>query len=268
MTTTLVPLVVALPLLGAAALAALGHFVAPRAANVGAIAVAIAVATIAVLLIFRSADRTIHYWFGGWHPRGGIAIGISFSVEPLGAALAALIAVLAAAALVQTLEYFEDNVPQHFHVLMLVFLGSMVGFALSSDLFNLFVFFELMSTAAFALTGYRIERRSVLQGAINFAVVNSIGSFFLLFGIGLVYGRTGALNLAQIGQVLSRHDADGLVVIAFVFVLVGLLTKASIRFRLDCANAITAPRSAVATPKPISVARTVPPSSAPEKPFQ
>jgi multicomponent Na+:H+ antiporter subunit D len=225
-TTTLVPLVVALPLLGAAALAALGHFVAPRAANVGAIAVAIAVATIAVLLIFRSADRTIHYWFGGWHPRGGIAIGISFSVEPLGAALAALIAVLAAAALVQTLEYFEDNVPQHFHVLMLVFLGSMVGFALSSDLFNLFVFFELMSTAAFALTGYRIERRSVLQGAINFAVVNSIGSFFLLFGIGLVYGRTGALNLAQIGQVLSRHDADGLVVIAFVFVLVGLLTKA------------------------------------------
>ena len=83
-----------------------------------------------------------------------------------------------------------------------------------------------MSTAAFALTGYRIEHRAVLQGAINFAVVNSIGAFFLLFGIGLVYARTGALNLAQIGQVLSRHDADGLVVVAFVLILVGLLTKA------------------------------------------
>src|SRR2546423_13757520 len=109
---------------------------------------------------------------------------------------------------------------------MLVFLAAMVGFALSSDLFNLFVFFELMSTAAFALTGYRVEHRAVLQGAINFAVVNSIGAFFLLFGIGLVYARTGALNLAQIGQVLSRHDADGLVVIAFVLILAGLLTKA------------------------------------------
>jgi multicomponent Na+:H+ antiporter subunit D len=225
-TTVLVPLLVAVPLLAAAALAAVGHFAPPRIANLVAIAVATAVAAMSVVLIFRTADHTIHYWFGGWHPRDGIAIGISFSVDPVGAALAALIAVLAAAALVQTLEYFEDAVPPYFHVLMLIFLGAMVGFALSSDLFNLFVFFELMSTAAFALTGYRVERPSVLQGAINFAVVSAIGSFFLLFGIGLVYGRTGALNLAQIGQVLSRQDADGLVVIAFVFLLVGLLTKA------------------------------------------
>jgi multicomponent Na+:H+ antiporter subunit D len=223
---TLVPLTVAVPLLAAAGLASLGHFVRPRVADLVAIGVAVSVAVMSVILIFRSADRTIHYWFGGWHPRGGIAIGIAFSVDPLGAALAALVAVLAAAALVQTLQYFEDDVPQHFHILMLVFLGSMVGFALSSDLFNLFVFFELMSTTAFALTGYRIEHRAVLQGAINFAVVNSIGAFFLLFGIGLLYARTGALNLAQIGQVLSRHDADGVVVIAFVLILVGFLTKA------------------------------------------
>jgi multicomponent Na+:H+ antiporter subunit D len=66
----------------------------------------------------------------------------------------------------------------------------------------------------------------VLQGAINFAVVNSIGAFLLLAGIGLLYGRTGALNLAQIGQVLSRRPADGLVIVAFTLVCVGFLTKA------------------------------------------
>jgi multicomponent Na+:H+ antiporter subunit D len=224
--SSLAPLAVAVPLIAAAALAALGHFVPSWIANLTALGCALAVAALSVLLIFRSADRTIHYWFGGWQPRGGIAIGISFSVDPLGAALAAVIAVLAAAALTQTLQYFADDVPQHFHVLMLVFLGSMVGFALSSDLFNIFVFFELMSTAAFALAGYRIEHRAALQGAINFAVVNSIGSFFLLFGIGLVYARTGALNLAQIGQVLSREDADGLVAVAFALIVVGLLAKA------------------------------------------
>jgi multicomponent Na+:H+ antiporter subunit D len=224
--TVLVPLAVAVPLLGAAALAALGHFAPPRLANLFAIAVAAAVAVLAVVLIFRSSDHTIHYWFGGWKPRDGVAIGISFSVDPLAAALAALVAVLATAALVQTLEYFDEHVPQHFHVLMLVFVGAMVGFAFSSDLFNLFVFFELMSVVAFALTGYRVEHRAVLQGAINFAVVNSIGAIMLLFGIALVYARTGALNLAQIGQVLARHDPDGLVVVAFVLILVGLLTKA------------------------------------------
>jgi multicomponent Na+:H+ antiporter subunit D len=224
--TTLVPLCVALPLLSAAALAAVGHFSPPRLDNLVAVVVALTVTVFAVLLIFHSAHGTIHYWFGGWHPRDGIAIGISFSVEPLGAGIAALIGALMTAALLQSFDYFHDRVPPHFHVLMLVFLGAMVGFALSSDLFNMFVFFELMSTAAFALTGYRIEQRSVLQGAINFAVVNSIGAFMLLVGIGLVYGRTGALNLAQIGQVLSRHGPDGLVVVAFGLIVAGLLTKA------------------------------------------
>jgi multicomponent Na+:H+ antiporter subunit D len=222
----LVPLAVAVPLLAAAALAALGHFAPPRLDNAMAIVVAAAVTVFCVLLIFRSSDHTINYWFGGWKPRGGIAIGISFSVDPLTAAIAALIGVLMTVALVQTLTYFDEEVPQHFHVLMLVFLAAMVGFTFSSDLFNMFVFFELMSVPAFALTGYRIEQPTVLQGAINFAVVNSIGAFMLLTGIALLYARTGALNLAQIGQVLARHSADGLVIVAFTLVVVGFLTKA------------------------------------------
>jgi multicomponent Na+:H+ antiporter subunit D len=224
--TTLVPLVVALPLLAAAAVGALGHFAPSRVDNLVAIGVSIAVTVFSVLLVFRSEHETIHYWFGGLKPRRGIAIGISFSVDPLSAALAALIGLLATAALVVSWDYFGEAVPQHFHVLMLIFLGSMAGFALSSDLFNMFVFFELMSIAAFALTGYRIEQSQALQGAINFAVVNSIGAFLLLTGIALLYGRTGALNLAQIGQVLSRGRPDGLVVVAFTLVVVGFLTKA------------------------------------------
>ncbi|MFL5969811.1 MAG: complex I subunit 5 family protein, partial [Gaiellaceae bacterium] len=223
---TLIPLVVALPLLAAAALCALGHFAPPRFDNAVAIGVAAAVTALCVLLMFRSSTHTLHYWFGAWHPRNGIAIGISFSVDPLAAGVAALVGALATAALIVSWDYFDERVPHHFHVLMLVFLGSMAGFALSSDLFNMFVFFELMSVAAFALTGYRIEQPAALQGAINFAVVNSIGAFMLLTGIALLYARTGALNLAQIGQVLARDDADGLVVVAFTLVVVGFLTKA------------------------------------------
>ena len=215
MSTALVPLVVALPLLAAAALAAVSQLAPARFDDLVAIAVSGTVTVICVLLVFRSADRTIEYWFGGWKPRGGIGIGISFSVDPLSAAVAALVAVLATAALIVSWDYFDGGVPQYFCALLLVFEGAMVGFAFSSDLFNMFVFFELMSVAAFALTGYRIEQPSALQGAINFAVVNSIGAFMLLTGIALLYGRTGALNLAQIGQVLARDKADGLVVVAF-----------------------------------------------------
>jgi len=222
---TLVPLVVALPLLAAAAIAAGGHFVPAHVCNVVATAVAATVTTLATILILRSGDHDLVYWFGGWRPRHGLAIGIAFVVDPFGAGLAALAGALMTAALVFSYHYFED-VGYLFYALMLVFLGALAGFALTGDLFNLFVFFELMSVAAYALTGYRIEQPRVVQGALNFAVTNSIGAFLVLFGIALLYGRTGALNLAQIGQALAGRRADGLVIGALVLLTVGFLIKA------------------------------------------
>ena len=60
-----------------------------------------------------------------------------------------------------------------------------------------------MSAAAFALCGYKAEEAGPLQGALNFAVTNTVGAFLILCGIALLYGRTGALNLAQIGRALG-----------------------------------------------------------------
>src|SRR4029079_4599983 len=67
-----------------------------------------------------------------------------------------------------------------------------------------------------------------LQGAINFAVTNTLGAYCVLIGIGLFYGRTGALNLAQIGQALAGHKPDGLVGVAFALVACGFLVKGAI----------------------------------------
>ncbi len=102
-----------------------------------------------------------------------------------------LAAVLTTASLVFSWRYFDD-VGALYEALMLVFLGAMAGFCLTGDLFNLFVFFELMGVAAYALTGYKIEEEPALMGAFSFAVTNSIGAFLVLTGIGLLYGRTGA----------------------------------------------------------------------------
>jgi multicomponent Na+:H+ antiporter subunit D len=223
----LVALPVAIPLLGAAFLTAFGHFMPQRLDDLVGLGVAAATAVISLLLLFDAAGSDIVYWFGGWHPRDGVAIGIAFTLDPFGAGAAALVAVLVTASLLFSWRYF-DEVGTLFHVLMLVFLGAMSGFALSGDLFNMFVWFELMSVAAYALTGYRVEESNALEGAINFAVTNSVGSFCILFGIGLLYARTGALNLAQLGHALSGHAADGLVVAAFALLIGGLLVKAAV----------------------------------------
>ena len=111
---------------------------------------------------------------------------------------------------------------------MLMFLAGMIGFCLTGDIFDLFVWFELMGVSAYALTAYRPEERGPVQGALNFAITNSVGAYLSLSGIGLVYGRTGALNMAQIGRDLARHRPDGLVVVAFVLILTGLLIKSAV----------------------------------------
>ncbi len=224
--TVLVPLTVAVPLLCAGVLAAAGHFIPPRVDNVVAGAAAAAVTVFSTLLIFRSSHRPIDYWFGSWEPRHGVAIGIAFHVEPLAAGIAAVAGALMTAALLFTYDYFDDAAPPHFFMLMLAFLAGMEGFALSGDLFDMFVFFELMSICGFGLTGYRLERPSVLQGAINFGVTNSIAAFMIMIGIALVYGRTGALNLQQIGEALRGHHPDGLVVVSFAMIACGFLVKA------------------------------------------
>jgi multicomponent Na+:H+ antiporter subunit D len=67
-----------------------------------------------------------------------------------------------------------------------------------------------------------------LQGAVNFAIVNGIGGYFVVIGIALAYARTGALNLAQIGHTLAAGGSRGLVVVAMTLVVCGFLCKAAV----------------------------------------
>ncbi len=66
-----------------------------------------------------------------------------------------------------------------------------------------------MSAAAFALCGYKVEESNALEGALNFAVTNTIGAFLALAGVALAYARTGALSLAQIGRGLLAGPPAG-----------------------------------------------------------
>src|SRR3954447_9462538 len=223
----IVPLAVAVPLLTAAGLTAVGTRVGRGASQLVAIAAALASLTFTTILLVRASTGFDTYWFGGWEPRHGVAIGISFTADAFSAGLATLVGALMVVALVVMWRY-RDTDPPHFQVLMLLFLAGMVGFCLSGDLFNMFVFFEVTSVAAFALAGYKVEEEEAVEGSLNFAITNSIGSFLILTEIALVYGRTGALNLAQIGDALRLSSADGLVVVAFALLAAGFLVKAAV----------------------------------------
>jgi multicomponent Na+:H+ antiporter subunit D len=229
----LFPLAVVVPLLTAAALAAARTPLKGKRQVRGLVAVAAAVAVAVMLgiLVLRTTSGSV-YWFAGFRPAGGVAVGIDFEADPLNAGLACLGAVLMTAAMIFAWRYFPQ-VGTYFHVLMLTFLAGLTGFCLAGDVFDLFVWFELMGVSAYALTAYRPEERGPIQGALNFAITNSVGAYLSLTGIALIYGRTGALNMAQISRYVSSHSVsnhgpDGLVVIAFLLIITGLLVKAAI----------------------------------------
>jgi multicomponent Na+:H+ antiporter subunit D len=225
----MIALVVAVPLLAAAAIALVGKWLPNRIADVGGIVAVAVPVVLAAVLVARTGHRLVTYWYGGWRPAPGqFPLGIASAVDRIGAGFAMLVLVLLLSALTYSWRYLEE---EHylFVVLMLCFGAAMAGFVLTGDLFNMFVLFELMSVAAFALTAYRVEEASPLQGAFNFAVSNTIGAFLVLLGIALLYGRTGALNLAEIGRRLTEDGHhDGLVVAAFALITCGFLVKAAI----------------------------------------
>jgi len=235
-------LAVVVPLLATAAISALNPLLRSRRRVLDAAAIVIAAAVTVMLfaLMIRTAHGDEVYWFAGFRPHRGVAIGIDFAVGPLSAGLATLAGLLVTAAMLFSWRYFE-RVGTYYHALMLTFLAGMTGFCLTGDIFDLFVWFELMGVSAYALTAYRPEERGPLQGALNFAITNSVGAYLSLSGIALIYGRTGALNMAQIGQDIARHRPDGLVVVAFLLIIAGLLIKGAIvpfHFWLPDAHAV------------------------------
>jgi multicomponent Na+:H+ antiporter subunit D len=225
----LLALAVTVPLIVAAGISALNPLFRNQRRVLDSIAIVTAASVTAMLVVVmvRAAAGEQVYWFAGFRPSHGIAIGVDFAVDPLSAGLACMAALLVTASMVFSWRYFE-RVATYYHALMLTFLAGMVGFCLSGDIFDLFVWFELMGVSAYALTAYRPEERGPVQGALNFAITNSVGAYLSLSGIGLIYGRTGALNMAQIGRDVARHRPDGLVIVAFVLILTGLLIKSAI----------------------------------------
>lgn len=143
------------------------------------------------------------YLLGNWPAPFGIVL----VVDRLSALMLGLTTLLGICTWVYATAHW-DNAGRHFYPLFQLILVGLNGAFLAGDLFNLFVFFEILLTASYGLMLHGSGKRRV-TAALHYIGVNLIASFLLLIAIALIYGLTGTLNLADLAlraQVL--HGAD------------------------------------------------------------
>lgn len=101
------------------------------------------------------------------------------------------------------------------------------GAFLTGDIFNLYVWFEVMLISSFVLLGLGGER-SQLEGAIKYFALNLLISSFFLGAVGILYGMTGALNMAELSRKLNEVAQPGMVPVVAVLFLVAFGIKAAV----------------------------------------
>ena len=154
--------------------------------------------------------------------------GIALMVDRLAALMLVLTATIALAVLVFSAQRW-DRVGVSFHSMFQFLLMGLNGAFLTNDLFNLFVFFEVMLAASYGLVlhGYNLRR---IRAGMQYIAINLAASLLFLIGVALIYGAAGTLNIADLSQrvaTLGAQDAwllqVGAVILALAFLTKGAM---------------------------------------------
>ncbi|WP_027816978.1 monovalent cation/H+ antiporter subunit D [Paraburkholderia bannensis] len=169
-----------------------------RALNAVAI---VALLPVACWLTAHAAQGDIAtYALGAWPAPFGIVL----QLDRLGALMLLLTAVLACCCLLGT-SSADARRGRYFRALFQFELMGLNGAFLAGDLFNLFVFFELLLIASYALLLHGGGTRRVRNG-LHYLLMNLVGSSFFLIALGVLYGIAGTLNMADMGERLAHLD--------------------------------------------------------------
>lgn len=164
----------------------------------------------------------ISYWLSGWRPPWGIEI----VVDALNAYILVILLFLCLLCAFYSKRNVEHELPHKvvsFYAVFQLLVTGMCGITVTGDIFNLYVFIEIMSLAAYALIAS--HGKIALKASFTYLVMGSIGACFLVLGIGLLYSVTGSLNMQDLSLILPPLYQNRVVQAAFVFFFVGLGIK-------------------------------------------
>lgn len=216
-------LLIALPLL-CSFLVLLASFISrsslAKIFSLGGVSLSLALLFLIAPAIFSGG--TFSYSVGGWKGPLGIALymdGLAWSISLIGTIIALLALIYAGG---------ERDYHPRFYFFFLLLLVGMQGVILTDDIFNMFVFFEILSISTYVLIAYFQTARAI-RASFNYLLLSSLGAAFFLLGIGLIYQAGGVLSLEGIREVAIhlQKNSPSMFNLAVVLLVVGIGIKAA-----------------------------------------
>ncbi|MZY06895.1 monovalent cation/H+ antiporter subunit D [Acinetobacter pittii] len=158
--------------------------------------------TAIVYLSYASTGQITVYQLSEW----SAPFGIVLVLDRLSAFMLALTYALA----VPVLWYASDNWDtrgRYFHAMVHFLLMGICGAFLTGDLFNLFVFFEILLMASYVLLLHG-QGKPRFQLGVHYVIINLLASALFLIGLGMIYGSVGSLNMADVSRLIPSLEAD------------------------------------------------------------
>jgi len=161
---------------------------------------------------------------GGWQAPYGITLVIDY----LSVLMLVISAVIVFCVSIYAVNFLKSTgKKQRFYIAFYALVLGLNGAFITGDVFNLYVWFEVILISSFVLITLGSSREQ-LSGGIKYLALNLIGSLLFLAGIGLLYGKTGTLNMAQLAEILRNDDSAILINTSAMLFFIAFGIKAAI----------------------------------------
>lgn len=195
--------------------------------HVAAVAVSASLGCNLSMLMTVLQSGYISYVPGDWPPAFGIEIRIDFP----GIIVMTLITLVSLAAVIYSKEYIEkevaaEKVPTYF-TLVLLLTGAMLGFTATGDIFNMFVFIEIISITSYALVAVN-GSAAAIKAALKYLLMGAPSSILVILAIGFLYAVTGTLNMGALTEKIASSPYTGVTIIAYGIFIVAFAVKAAL----------------------------------------
>ncbi len=152
-----------------------------------------------------------------------VPVRIVLEVDGLGVFMGIISATVALAGAIYSISCMKHETGQdRFYTLLLLLTVGMLGIQFTGDLFNLFVFLEILSISGAALAAFRTRFIDAVEGGFKYLIVSTVAALMVLLATGLFYGQYNLLNIAAIADAMQYTALDK---IALALLIVALLTK-------------------------------------------